>query len=126
MSSDIVNKYEDFVIDRKEDITILTINISRPSIKEVNEFKLTLEDILSYTDSKKVIVDFNACSFPDSVMLGAMVKAHKELQKNGGYLVAVAYPGKVRFLLGQTGLDRIIKIFDTKEEAIISLKSKII
>jgi anti-anti-sigma factor len=126
MSSDIVNKYEDFVIDRKEDMTILTINISRPSIKEVNEFKLTLEHILSYTDSKKVIVDFNACSFPDSVMLGAMVKAHKELQKNEGYLVAVAYPGKVRFLLGQTGLDRIIKIFDTKEEAIVSLKNKII
>ena len=125
MSSDIVNKYEDFVIDRKEDITILTINVSRPSNKEVNEFKLTLDDALSFTDSKKLIIDFNACSFPDSVMLGAMVKAHKELQKNGGFLVAVAYPGKVRFLLGQTGLDRIIKIFDTKEDAIISFKSEI-
>lgn len=126
MSSDIVTKYEDFVIDRREDITILTINIARPSIKEVNEFKLTLEDILSVTNCKKLIIDFNACTFPDSVMLGIMVKAHRELKNNEGCLVAVAYPGKVRFLLGQTGLDRIIKIFDTKEEAIVSFMSKII
>jgi len=123
MSSESLVTHNDFVIDRRSDITILTINIARPSNKEVNEFKLTLGDILSYTDSKKVIVDFNACSFPDSVMLGAMVKAHKELQKKCGYIAAVAYPGKVRFLLGQTGLDRIIKIFDTKEEAIVSCRS---
>ena len=38
MSSDIIINYKDFVIDRKDDITILTINISRPSTKEVNEF----------------------------------------------------------------------------------------
>ena len=125
MSSDIINNYKDFVIDRKDDITILTINIARPSTKEVNEFKLTLDDILSVTNSKKLIIDFNACSFPDSVMLGAMVKAQRELQKNGGCLVAIAYPGMVRFLLGQTGLDRIIKIFDTKEEAIVNFKSEI-
>ena len=120
MPSDLLIKNEDIVIDRRDDITIIEINISRPSIQEVNEFKLKLNDILLSNNSKKVIVDFNACSFPDSVMLGALVLAHRELQKKGGHLVAIAYPGKVRFLLGQTGLDRIIKICDTKEEAIIS------
>ena len=124
MSSDLLINYEDFVINRRDDIVILTINISRPSTKEVNEFKLKLNDILLSNNSKKVIVDFNACSFPDSVMLGTMVKVHRELQKKGGSIVAVAYPGKVRFLLGQTGLDRIIKICDTKEEAIINFLSK--
>ena len=125
MSSDTITNYEGFVIESKKDITILAINITRPSIKEVNEFKLTLDDILLVTKSKKLVIDFNACSFPDSVLLGIMVKVHRELQKNGGRLVAVAYPGKVRFLLGQTGLDRIIKIFDTMEEAIVSFKSEI-
>ena len=123
MSSDLLINNENFVIDSREDIIILTINILRPSIKEVKEFKLTLEDILSFNNSKKLIIDFNTCSFPDSVMLGTMVKAHREIQKKGGSIVAVAYPGKVRFLLGQTGIDRIIKIFDTKEEAIINSRN---
>ena len=126
MPSDLLIKNEDIVIDRRDDITIIEINISRPSIQEVNEFKLKLNDILLSNNSKKVIVDFNSCSFPDSVMLGTMVKVHRELQKKGGNIVAVAYPGKVRFLLGQTGLDRIFKIFDTKEDAIVSFKSEII
>ena len=81
MPSDLLIKNEDIVIDRRDDRTIIEINISRPSIQEVNEFKLKLNDILLSNNSKKVIVDFNACSFPDSVMLGTMVKVHRELQK---------------------------------------------
>ncbi len=116
MHSDILIDLEEFMTDVVDGIPILTINIKHPSFKDINEFKNSLNNILC--DYNKIIIDFSKCDFIDSVILGAVVIAHKQLQKKGGGILTITSPGRMKFLFGQTGLDRIINNFNTREEAL--------
>ena len=119
MHSELLIDLEEFLTDIVDGIPTLTINIKHPSFKDIKEFKNSLNNLLS--DHKKIIIDFSNCDIIDSVILGAVVIAHKELQKQGGSIFTITSPGKMRFLFGQTGIDRVIKNFDTKEEALESI-----
>lgn len=120
MSSEILNSCKELLVDIIDGICVLAININRPSAAQVEEFKVTLNDVLSYSLNKKVIVDFTNCSYPDSVMLGTMIKTQREIQKRGGSVVAVASTLKLKLLFGQVGIEKVIKNYDSKEEAIAS------
>lgn len=119
MHSDILIDLEEFMTDVVDGIPTLTIKIKHPSFKDIKEFKNSLNSILC--DYNKVIIDFSNCDFIDSVILGAVVIAHKELQKQDGGILTITSPGKMRFLFGQTGIDRVIKNYDTKAEALESI-----
>lgn len=120
MHSDLLIDLEEFMTDVVDGIPILTINIKHPSFKDINEFKNSLNNILC--DYNKIIIDFSNCDFIDSVILGAVVIAHKQLQKQGGGILTITSPGKMRFLFGQTGIDRVIMNYDTKAEALESIR----
>ncbi len=119
MHSELLIDLEEFMTDVVDGIPTLTIKIKHPSFKDIKEFKNSLNNLLS--DHKKIIIDFSNCDFIDSVILGAVVIVHKQLQKQGGGILTITSPGKMRFLFGQTGLDRVVKNFDNIEEALASI-----
>ena len=108
-----------FMSDIVDGISILTINIKYPSLNDINEFKKSLDDLLA--NHNKIIIDFSNCDFIDSVILGVVVITHKKLQKQRGCIFTITSPGKIKILFGQTGLDRIIKNFSTRELALNSI-----
>jgi anti-sigma B factor antagonist len=73
----------------------------------------------------RVVLNMRLVKFINSTALGAIIKAHKGLEAKGGGL-AVARPSTfVRTILEKVGLNRVVGLFDTDEEAGASLGSPI-
>ncbi|MFT7667698.1 MAG: anti-anti-sigma factor [Planctomycetota bacterium] len=67
------------------------------------------------------VLNLRLVKFINSTALGAIIKASKQLGDAGGRLV-IAHPSKFcRDILGKVGLDRVVPIFDTDEEAASNL-----
>lgn len=111
---------EDFLIEIKDGIPIVKINIMRVTIKEVKAFKQTLDFLLS-SNYKKIIIDFTECIFADSSIIGVMINIVKEVRKINGDIIAVAPAGSINNVFAQTGLNKIFKQFDNVENALASL-----
>jgi len=78
-------------------------------------------DELAKSGSTRVVLNMRLVKFINSTALGAIIKAHKGLESKGGGL-AVARPSSfVRTILEKVGLNRVVGLFDTDEEAGASL-----
>lgn len=78
-------------------------------------------DALSSSGTNRVVLNMRLVKFINSTALGAIIKAHKGLESKGGGL-AVARPSSfVRTILEKVGLNRVVGLFDTDEEAGASL-----
>ena len=76
-------------------------------------------------ESSAVLIDMSDCGFIDSTGLGVIVEAWKDLQARNGESAALSIccpATEVRRLLEVTGLDQVIEIRDTREDAIAALK----
>ena len=67
---------------------------------------------------KKVVVDLSGVTFVDSSGLGALISGLKAARLAGGDL-RIARPGEqARIILSLTTLDRVMRPYDTVEEAL--------
>ena len=67
------------------------------------------------------VLDLRFVKFINSTALGAIIKVSKLLQSKGGKLV-IAHPSVFcRDIIEKVGLDRVVNVFDTAEEAADSL-----
>jgi anti-sigma B factor antagonist len=75
--------------------------------------------------TRAVMIDMTGCGFIDSTGLGVIVEAWKRLQERNadraGFSICCPEP-EVRRLLEVTGLDQVIAIRDTREEAVAILQ----
>jgi anti-anti-sigma factor len=67
------------------------------------------------------VVDLQAVTFLDSTGLGILVGDHKRLRDRGGSLQVVCGPGLVSRVFRLTGVDRIIPVRKSVEEAVAVL-----
>lgn len=66
---------------------------------------------------KRVALNLRLVKFINSTALGAIIKASKSLSGQGGRL-AIARPSAfVRDIISKVGLDRVVPVFDTDEDA---------
>lgn len=77
--------------------------------KELNE--------LADADRVNVILDLSGVTFLDSSGLGALVASHRRLRSLGGVLGLVCRNDIVLRVFRLTGLDRVMPIFPTLEDA---------
>lgn len=68
-----------------------------------------------------VVLNLRMVKFINSTALGAIIKASKALAAQGGKLAISRPSAFCRDILEKVGLDRVVEIFDTDEEAIASL-----
>ena len=110
--------YEDYLYEEVEGGCIETLNYSRATLKEADVFrKRIIKDIES--GKRNIIVDLSLCDFCDSSFLGAMVVCTKKIISNSGKISIVIREGSdLSVLFHTTRLDRILSIYQTREEAI--------
>jgi anti-anti-sigma factor len=68
--------------------------------------------------SRPVVVDLTGVSFIDSTGLGTIVKAHQRLHRQGRRMAVVASEGPVTRLMALTGLDKTVRVFADRTDAV--------
>ncbi|MBZ0198777.1 MAG: STAS domain-containing protein [Ignavibacteriaceae bacterium] len=109
----------DFLKEIHGEVVVEVVNLTRATLKEAEEFKLTLtQDIES--GARKVVVDLSDCEFIDSTFLGALVVSLKKVTGLGGDLRLVGFQPAVHSMFELTRMYRVFESFKTKEEAVSS------
>jgi len=86
------------------------------------EFKQQLLDVIG-KGAKEVVVDFSNTTFIDSTTLGVLVGGVKRLRTNDGQLSLVCSDRNITKIFEITGLDRVLTIHGTRDEAVAALNS---
>jgi anti-sigma B factor antagonist len=71
--------------------------------------------------SSDVVLDLSGVVFIDSFGLGVLVGAVKRIQAHDGHLRVVIGEARVHAVLELTGLDRVLELYDSLEQAIAPL-----
>ena len=109
----------DFTKEKYNDVLVEVVNLTRATLKEAEEFKLTLlQDIEEGV--KKIVVDISQCEFIDSTFLGALVVSLKKITSQGGDLRLVGFQPSVHSMFELTRMYRVFESYKTKEEAVQS------
>ena len=111
---------QDFTITMADGIPVLKFNMLRASIRETKAFKQNLIQ-LQASNHRFIIVDFTDCAFIDSAIVGVMVTFVKDIRDKNGDLLAITSPGTIKNMFSQTGLNRVIKNFESLSSALASL-----
>ena len=85
-------------------------------VQSVPELKERLTEAVD-AGTKRVVVDLADVSFIDSLSLSALVGARRRLGADGR-LAVVAVHEYVRLILQATGLEQVLDVFDTRDEAV--------
>jgi len=74
-------------------------------------------DALTASGVARVILNLRLVRFINSTALGAIIKASKSVGSKGGKLVIARPSSFCRDIISKVGVDRVVPIFDTEEEA---------
>jgi len=109
----------DFTKEKYGDVLVEVVNLTRATLKEAEEFKLTLSQDIE-EGARKIIVDISECEFIDSTFLGALVVSLKKITALGGDLRLVGFQPAVHSMFELTRMYRVFESYKTKDEAIQS------
>src|SRR3990170_5983958 len=109
----------DFTKEKYGDVLVEVVNLTRATLKEAEEFKLTLSQDIE-EGARKIIVDISECEFIDSTFLGALVVSLKKITALGGDLRLVGFQPAVHSMFELTRMYRVFESYKTKDEAIAS------
>jgi anti-anti-sigma factor len=110
----------DFEKHYSGDIVIITVNLSRATVREAHEFKSFIDEEIK-KKKLKIIIDLSQCDFIDSTFIGVLVVTLKRLAELGGELRIVEPPSIAHTILTVTGTMNIFNTHKSKSEAIMSL-----
>ncbi|GAA3383910.1 STAS domain-containing protein [Cryptosporangium minutisporangium] len=73
---------------------------------------------LRLTDGQQLTLDMSGVTFCDSSGIGSLLAAHAYAEQARGVFVLSAVPARTRYLLGVVGLDLVLPMFPTADEAV--------
>ncbi|SHN47160.1 STAS domain-containing protein [Cryptosporangium aurantiacum] len=73
---------------------------------------------LRLTDGQQLTIDMSGVTFCDSSGIGSLLAAHAYAAQAHGVFVLSAVPARTRYLLGVVGLDLVLPMFPTADEAL--------
>lgn len=103
--------------DKQENILIVSLNgeLDHNSAEEV---RVKIDDRIDRDNIEKVILNFSGVNFMDSSGIGAVLGRYKKLSNKGGRL-CIAEPNKnVNRIFELAGLYKVIKNYNTVDEAV--------
>jgi anti-sigma B factor antagonist len=68
--------------------------------------------------AQELVLDLSETTFVDSMTLGVLLGTMKRLRARGGYLRLVVPKAEIRRIFEITQLDRVLSLYDTREEAV--------
>lgn len=81
------------------------------------EFKALISGAID-AGRDRVVVDLSAATFIDSSSLGVLISAHRRLNLRDGRLIIACDVREVRNTFAITGLDSVLTVVATREEAL--------
>ena len=115
---------KDFEKIYTEDIVIITVNLTRATMKEAQEFKKLIIDEID-RNKKKIIIDLSECEFMDSTFIGVIVVSLKKIGAIGGELHLIEPLAVAQSILEVTGVMNIFNMYKTKENALKSFRETV-
>lgn len=103
--------------DRQDDTLIITLSgeLDHHSAEEV---RVKIDDRIDRDNIEKVILNFSGVTFMDSSGIGAVVGRYKKISNKGGNLCIAAANKNINKVFELAGLYKIIKNYDTVDEAV--------
>ncbi len=98
------------------DVTVVSVLTEVLDASNTEEFKTGFASILN--ESNKLIFEMSHVKFIDSSGCGTLLYCQKQLNKLNGALKLCGVQETVRTLFELIRIDRVIDIFDSKEEAL--------
>ena len=80
------------------------------------EMRIEVDDILM----KNIIFDFEYVNFMDSSGIGVIIGRYKKIASHGGRVSVINMNSRLKKLFNLSGMNKIINIYDTFEDAINS------
>lgn len=90
---------------------------------ETEEIRNVLFELM--VEYKDVVLDMERVTYVNSSFLSTLLSVQTAISRRGGKMVLAGLNGMLHNVLSTTGMDQIIKIFPTVEEALESLSTEI-
>ncbi|TKB97900.1 STAS domain-containing protein [Pedobacter cryophilus] len=104
-----------------DNATLITVNLSEAGLNQSEEFKNFIYDNSSASEPK-LVIDMSNIKYMDSSFIGALVAGLKHVLSKNGEMGLVNIQDDVLALFELTRLDKVFKIYDSVEDALINLK----
>jgi anti-anti-sigma regulatory factor len=102
---------------------VVRIDLVVATLRDAKPFWNELEENLVF-DREKVIIDLSSCTYIDSTFTGMIIRTQKTIKRNNNRL-RVVFPHKIGVInFWAIGLTKVIKCFDTLQEATESFELK--
>ena len=85
-------------------------------VQSVPELRARLNEAID-SGTTRIVVDLAEVSFIDSLSLSALVAAHRRMGDDGRLAVVAAHE-YVRLILQASGLEQVLDVFATRDEAV--------
>ncbi len=109
----------DFGREQFADVVVQSVQLTRATLKDAEEFKKLLTAEIE-SGTKKLIVDLSDCEFIDSTFLGALVVSLKKITALGGDLKLIGFQPAVHSMFELTRMYRVFEAHSDKESALKS------
>jgi anti-anti-sigma factor len=112
----------DYTLDHKDNSATLTVHEDRLDASTSAEFKAEFL-IMTSSSIEIFFIDLSEVVFCDSSGLSAMLMAHREMKNQGGAAIFIGLSEKLLSFVKISQLDRVLYIYDSREEALADLQS---
>jgi len=106
---------------KTDEVLIVKIGYEHLDAFNTEQFKTEINPLLNGAGA--TVFDLSTIQFMDSSGLGAFLSCQRRVTAGGGELVLCALQSTVRTIFDMVRMSKIIKVFDTQEEAIQALQS---
>lgn len=115
-------EYNYSYLGESSEFAVVTLSQSVLGGNDALEFTNLLDEIAN-SNAKYVIIDTGAVQMMNSTGIGMLANAHSNLTKKDITMMLVNVPSKIMKLFVMTHLDKVFKIYDTLDSAVLKYKS---
>jgi anti-anti-sigma factor len=102
------------------DITIVDLN-DEIDVSQAPRLRQALTELFENTEVKKLLINMTDVIYIDSAGLSVLIAAHRQISDRDGAFGLSNLQQPVRQVCHITGIDKVIQIFPTVEEALTKL-----
>lgn len=112
-----------YTLDHYDNYSTLVLHESRLDATTSGDFKAELL-LHTRSDIEVLFIDLSEVMFCDSTGLSALLLAHREMKTAGGAAIFIGLGEQMQSLVKITQLDRVLYIYETREEALADLEAE--
>ena len=103
-------------------VVIITVNLPSATLQYADEIDSILQQEIK-AEQKDIVIDLSQCKFIDSIFLGALIYASKQMKEMSGQ-IKIVEPAKLpQELFSIPATLHLLEFYKSKEEAINSFTS---